>query len=620
MPFKRDVMDYSIYSKDQLIDLLKRRETQTPLGIVWERDEIEHDKALNDDFVAMEVHSELSTGDAPWTNLLIEGDNFDALRYLRMTFKGKVKVICIDPPYNTGNKDFIYNDKFLDKDDRFKHSVWLEFMYRRLVLAKELLRNDGVIFVNIGEEEFGHLAMLMDKVFPGMKVGTFVWKRRSGSNDAKGAFLSVDHEYVLCYANPEFSFDGQSKNNSDYSNPDEDTRGKWVSGDLTKAHTRFQRQDAFYPIFNPETQIYYPCDPGNVWRFASRNKLKPGQKIRTKPIEQLIEENRILWPQNEKTICYENILDLQAAIKDGSAPHNLKPDTPDLDFWVGKEIGYGKPRYKRFWEELKNKEKPLSTWIVPASSKKEEINLFNQDETEHIISGYTTEGTALLQKIMNNKDFSYPKPLSLIKALISQSTSSDCSDIIVDFFGGSGTTGHAVMDLNAEDEGDRRFIVVSSSESTASEPDKNVCRDITRTRLSKVIEGYSYNQKGNVFNVEGIAGDFAYLTMSRIPSEYVGNLINHDQIWLALQLINNGRIYPYLENEPFQVAEYDDRVIIYLQEASNAAIAKIDRAIKQFPAAIIYSWTPAVIRRDITHPGVTVEKIPEYLMHCFGGM
>lgn len=613
-------MDYSIYSKDQLIDLLKRRETQTPLGIVWERDEIEHDKALNDDFVAMDVHPELSTGDAPWTNLLIEGDNFDALRYLRMTFKGKVKVICIDPPYNTGNKDFIYNDKFLDKDDRFKHSVWLEFMYRRLVLAKELLRNDGVIFVNIGEEEFGHLAMLMDKVFPGMKVGTFVWKRRSGSNDAKGAFLSVDHEYVLCYANPEFSFDGQAKNRGDYTNPDGDERGDWNNDNLVKSHTRFQRADAYYPIYNPVTDIWYPCDPGNVWRFASKHKLKPGQKIRTKTIEQLIDEKRVLFPTNEKTICYENLSDLKSAIEDGSAPHNLKSDTPDLEFWVGKQIGYGKPRYKRFWNDLKNKEKPLSTWIVPASSKKEEINLFNQDDTEHIISGYTTEGTALLQKIMNNKDFSYPKPLSLIKSLISQSTSNDGSDIVVDFFGGSGTTGHAVMDLNAEDEGDRRFIVVSSSESTALEPNKNVCRDITRTRLLKVIEGYSYNQKGNVFNVEGIAGDFAYLTMSRIPSEYVGNLINHDQIWLALQLINNGRVYPYLENEPFQVAEYDDRVIIYIQEASNAAIAKIDRAIKQFPAAIIYSWTPAVIRRDITHPGVTVEKIPEYLMHCFGGM
>lgn len=613
-------MDYSTLTKEELIDLLKRRDTQTPLGIVWERNEIDHEKALNDDFVALTVHPELSTGEAPWSNLLIEGDNFDALRYLRMTFNGKVKVICIDPPYNTGNKDFIYNDKFLDKDDRFKHSVWLEFMYRRLRLAKELLRNDGVIFVNIGEDEIGHLSMLMDKVFPGMKVGTFVWKRRSGSNDAKGAFLSVDHEYVLCYANPEFSFEGQAKKGADYDNPDADERGLWVSGDLTKAHTRFQREDAFYPVYNPDTKIYYPCDPGNVWRFASKDKLKPGQKIRTKTMEQLIEEKRILWPPNEKTVRYECLAALQAAIEDGSAPHNLKPDTPDLDFWVDKEIGFGKPRYKRFWDDLKNKEKPLSTWIVPASSKKEELAEFNQDESEHMISGFTSEGTALLQKIMNNKDFPYPKPLSLIKALISQSTASDSGDVIIDFFGGSGTTGQAVMEVNAEDEGDRRYVIVSSTEATTSEPEKNVCREITRTRLSNVINGYTYRQKGKVFEVEGISGDFAYLTMSRIPSEYVGRMISHDQIWLALQLINDGRMYPYSADAPFQVAEYDDKIIIYLQETTNAGISGIEKAIKQFPAAIIYSWEPGVVRRQLTHTGVTVEKIPEYLMQSFGGM
>lgn len=359
-------MDYSELTRQELIELLKRRDGQTPLGLVWERNEIEHDRALNDDFIAMNVDAQFSSGEAPWSNLLIEGDNFDALRYLRMTFKGRVKVICIDPPYNTGNKDFIYNDKYVGKDDRFRHSTWLEFMYRRLLLAKELLRNDGVIFVNIGEDEFGHLSLLMDKVFPGMKVGTFVWKRRSGANDAKGAFLSVDHEYVLCYANPDFSFGGQSKNASDYANSDEDERGPWVSGDLSQGKTNKQRPDAFYPLRNPTLEIWYPCDPGNVWRFASEARLKPGQKIRTKTMEQLIEEKRILWPANERTVIYKSLAELRAAVENGSAPHNLKADTPDLEFWVDKTIGYGKPRYKRFWSDLKNKAKPSSPVIPPS--------------------------------------------------------------------------------------------------------------------------------------------------------------------------------------------------------------------------------------------------------------
>ena len=611
-------MDYSIYSKDQLIDLLKRRETTTPLGIVWERDEIEYDRALNDDFVAMEVHPELSTGDAPWTNILIEGDNFDALRYLRMTFKGKVKVICIDPPYNTGNKDFIYNDKFLNKDDRFKHSVWLEFMYRRLVLAKELLRNDGVIFVNIGEEEFGHLAMLMDKVFPGMKIGTFVWKRRSGSNDAKGAFLSVDHEYVLCYANPEFTFAGETKGTGSYTNPNEDPRGAWANDNLNVNKTYRERPNTYYPLQNPENKVWYPCNPDRVWGFASESRLKPGQKIRAKTIEQIIREDKVIWPKDDKTVFYLNMEELLAAIEDGTSPRNLRKELPELEFWVGKIIGLGMPRYKKHLLELKRSEKPLSTWIIPKSSSKEDIKLYDSDDTEVIVSGYTSDGTALLRKMLGQNDFPYPKPLALIKGLLQQATGSD--DIILDFFGGSATTAHAVMMLNEEDDGNRRFIVVSSTEATENEPEKNICRDIARVRLDRVINGYTFRSGQNTTTVDPLPGDFAYLTMSRIPSEYVGNLISHDQIWIALQLINNGRVYPYLENEPFQVAEYDDRVIIYLQEASNDAISKIDRAIRQFPAAIIYSWTPAVIRRDLTHPGVTVEKIPEFLMQCFGGL
>ncbi len=611
-------MDYSELTRQELIELLKRRDGQTPLGLVWERNEIEHDRALNDDFIAMNVDTQLSLGEAPWSNLLIEGDNFDALRYLRMTFKGRVKVICIDPPYNTGNKDFIYNDKYVGKDDRFRHSTWLEFMYRRLLLAKELLRNDGVIFVNIGEDEFGHLSLLMDKVFPGMKVGTFVWKRRSGANDAKGAFLSVDHEYVLCYANHDFSFGGQQKNAGSYTNSDDDPRGNWSNDNLVKAHTRFQRPDAFYPVYNPETNIWYPCDPGNVWRFASETRLKPGQKIRTKTMEQLIEEKRILWPANERTVIYKSLAELRAAVENGSAPHNLKADTPDLEFWVDKTIGYGKPRYKRFWSDLKNKAKPLSTWVMPAAAKKSELKELETDSSEFVISGYTSEGTALLQKIMNNKDFSYPKPLSLVKALIEQSTANAGGDIIVDFFGGSATTGHAVLELNAEDEGDRRFIIVSSTEATAAEPERNVCRDIAATRLANIIKGYSYRQGGKVFKVAPLSGDFAYLTMARMPSESVGLKVSHEQVWLALQMISTNRLFPYNQTSAWQMAEAEDQAIIYLAETSTAAIEAIAKAAEHFSSVVIYSWEPGLIRRRLNHPGVTVNKIPDCLIQRFG--
>ena len=132
---------------------------------MWERDEIEADTAINSDFVALTLDPALSHGDAPWDNLIIEGDNFDALRALRASHKGAIRCIYIDPPYNTGNRDFVYNDRFVDRTHRFRHSLWLEFMYQRLLLAKELLADDGVIFVSIDDNELFRLGMLMDRVF-----------------------------------------------------------------------------------------------------------------------------------------------------------------------------------------------------------------------------------------------------------------------------------------------------------------------------------------------------------------------------------------------------------------------------------------------------------------------
>lgn len=390
-PEHSELSKYDHLSKEALVALLQKRDATRKLGLVWERDEIEHENSLNDDFVTLELDSDLSVGQPPFQNILIEGDNFDALRYLHIAYKNRVKCIYIDPPYNTGNKDFIFNDTFVEKDDGYRHSKWLEFMYRRLLLAKDLLAEDGVIFVSIDDIECAHLTLLMDQIFPGMRVGTFTWRRRSGANDSKDWFLSVDHEYVLCYANKGFSFAGTAKDLAAYSNPDHDPRGDWSNDNLIKAHNFKQRPEAFYSICNPDTETWYPGDPENVWRFATKDRVK-GKKIRTKTIEQIIEEKRVLWPSDERTVKYNTVAELEEAIRDGSAPKNLqvyltlddlknqvaKGQAPTrllsyiepIEKWVGRTIGYGKPRYKRFAKELKRTERPVSTWILPSSMKK----------------------------------------------------------------------------------------------------------------------------------------------------------------------------------------------------------------------------------------------------------
>lgn len=147
--------------------LLKRRDAERQLGLVWERNEdgLEAEQVRNEDFVAPSLDASLSHGEAPWQNLIIEGDNFDALRYLRMTHAGRIRCIYIDPPYSTGNRDFVYNDRVVDRSHRFRHSLWLDFMYPRRQLAKDLLAEDGVIFVSIDDNELFRLGMLMDREF-----------------------------------------------------------------------------------------------------------------------------------------------------------------------------------------------------------------------------------------------------------------------------------------------------------------------------------------------------------------------------------------------------------------------------------------------------------------------
>ena len=632
---------YETLTKAELINLLINRDTQKKLGLVWERDEIEHDQTLNQDFVTLELDESLSVGEAPYQNVLVEGDNFDALRNLKIAYKGRVKCIYIDPPYNTGNKDFIYNDKFVDKDHAYRHSMWLEFMYRRLDLAKDLLAENGVIFVSIGEEEYAHLSLLMDQVFPGMHVGTFVWRRRSGANDEKEWFISADHEYVLCFAKKGFSFAGEVKNLSAYSNDDNDIRGDWDSGDLNQGKNLKQRQEGFYPIYNPERNIWYAPDSGSVWRFSTDARIEKGKKIRTQTMETLIADKRVLWPAEEQPAYYKTKQELIQALEQGTAPHNLQiyleldelvaqvergecrqrvlDCIPPIEFWLGKSIGYGKPRYKRFKEELKRTEKPVSTWILPSALKKNELESISLEEVEAFTVGYTSEGTSLLSQMVGNKDFGFPKPMSLIKALVRQSTDSDSNHIVMDFFAGSGTTAHSVMELNAEDGGDRRFIMVSSTEATRAEPEKNVCRDIARKRLNAAINGYSYRDRKGIHEVIGLGGDLAYFKTVRTETKDLYDEVRHEQIWYILQQIHTDGISGFETGAAFQVRESNNSRLMYIFEPSSDALSQLEKILtNSSKPSILYAWRPAPIKQQLLYEHLTVERIPEFLLERFG--
>ena len=367
-------------------------------------------------------------------NLYIEGDNLEVLKLLQTAYYRKVKMIYIDPPYNTGN-DFVYEDDFADPLARYKevtqqttksnpetmgrfHTKWLNMMYPRLRLAANLLRDDGVIFISIDDNEVDNLKKLCNEVFgEEMFISQFVWKRRSGANDAKNN-VSLDHEYVLCFGKSNTTtLNGVIKEFENYKNPDNDPRGEWARDNLTCGKTASQRPNLYYPITDPKTGIEYPCNPDHVWRFE-----------KTK-MDRLILEDKVIFPAD----------------------------------------GKGLPAYKRHKSEVRSETKPYSSIIDTR------LNSVATKEVREILSGQV---------------FDYPKTIDIMKQLINQATTLSNHDIILDFFSGSATTAHAVMQLNAEDGGNRQFIMVQLPEVCDEKSEaykagyKNIC-EIGKERIRR---------------------------------------------------------------------------------------------------------------------------------------
>ena len=525
------------YNAPQLRRLLVEHLTKQKLGLYWESSAIERDAALNANVVLPRLVPEFShtpEGTTHHRNLIIEGDNFDSLRLLRATHAGKVRVIYIDPPYNTGNKDWVYNDKFVGANDRWRHSQWLEFLYQRLALARELLTSDGVILVSINDENRSRLELLMDEVFPGRRLGSLVWRTKDTGNDLSQRFSHV-HEHVLVYGNPGFSFNGRATNRSKFRNPDQDSRGDWSPQPLTANKTLIERRNTYYPIQNPDTGYWYPCDPDSTWRFASEDEIRRrlnGDELaiqaaldglRSDTIEQLIAQKLIYFPYcgPAEVMRFDTKQDLLDSITAGKGPMLpkkktplLRPDLPDLDFWVSKPIATGRPSRKELWTAKAESERlaPLGSWIAGMNEDVSALEENEDEEPEVLRSARGGVATDEVKNVLGSKAFPYPKPISLVKGLLAQATKP--GDIVLDFFAGSGTTGQAVLELNADDGGQRHFILCSSTEATAKETEKNLCRDVCAERLRRVMAGYGGKPGYTV--IQG--GEFAYLQLDKIEA------------------------------------------------------------------------------------------------------
>lgn len=380
-------------------------------------------------------------------NLFIEGDNLDALKLLQETYLGKVKMIYIDPPYNTGN-DFIYNDDFAetseaylsrsnqkdeagnrlvanpDSNGRF-HSDWLSMMYPRLKIARNLLADDGVIFISCDDNEVENIKILCNEIFGRENfISCFIWKRRQNVDSRSKNGASVDHEYALVFSKLSSGrIRGAEKDLDKYSNPDNDPRGNWMSDNMIGLATKDQRPNLHYDLINPLTGINYGC-PITGWRYEPKR------------MAELIKNNEVIFPKSPK----------------------------------------GRPRRKKFQADL------LSEFTGKSSL---------------LSAPFNTDATREVRDLFEGNDFfDFPKPVMLIKEYLEQGTTGE--DIILDFFAGSSTTAHAVMQLNAEDGGNRRFIMVQlpeacDAQSEAAKAGYGTIAEISKERIrragKKILEG-----------------------------------------------------------------------------------------------------------------------------------
>jgi len=474
-------------------------------------------------------------------NLLIKGDNLEVLKHLTNAYFEQIKMIYIDPPYNTGSDGFVYSDnrKFtveelsrlagIDADESKRileftasransHSAWLTFMYPRLYVARELLREDGVIFISIDDNEVSQLKLLCDEVFGEENfVGQFIWKSRASEDNRHYTGVSSDHEYILTYSkNQDIRLIGVEKDLSKFTNRDNDKRGAWRSADITGLVPKALRPNCDYDLINPETDINYGSSPKG-WRYEKSTMQK------------LIAEKRILWPDNAK----------------------------------------GRPRRKLFLNEINDKYKNISTIIVDTN---------------------TSVGTKEINTMLGMNVFDFPKPVNLLKKIIEQV---EKNSLILDFFAGSGTTAHAVMALNAEDGGNRKFITVQIDEKTDKKSEaykagyKSIF-EITKARIEKANNQLNDKSGFKIFETtpifKGYLDDLEELTdNSRL---FNGAGLSNDELET---LLTTWRVYDGMRlHKPLNelilgsyVAHHNKNTIYFMNKGFNletlqAFIAKLD--------------------------------------------
>lgn len=510
---KKDITDEKVLEN---ISLIENELSKKKYGLIWEEHEERVDKELETQIPVFEEVKDrkIKNIGSEKFNFLLEGDNLHSLYLLEKTHSGKIDVIYIDPPYNTGNSDFIYNDRCIDNVDTFRHSKWLSFMEKRLKVAKEILSKNGVIFISIDEYEYAQLKILCDDIFGEANyIENFIWVKNATKNNSKTT--STNHEYILCYCK---NIENIKLNNNIFK--------------VTKP--------GLYEVINlvekikEEGKTYIEAEK-ELRKFLLKNKMWKG-------IQQ--------YKNIDEGFNIFRISDSSAPSGNGLRYEVLHPKTGKPCIVPSRGWAY---KYETMQEHLKNNKIYFGKDEKCVPQYKRYLDTVTTDIVKSILED-NTDGKKEIMKIFNNNPiFNNPKPTTLIKTLISVISKNDIT--VLDFFAGSGTTGHAVLDLNKEDGGNRKFILCTNNEN-------NICEEITYKRLENVINGYG--------KVDGISANLKYYKTSYIPrmnddendlnSNLLINIKNLIQLENGIE-IDNKKIQVFLDEDKLDIfSECDEQL------------------------------------------------------------
>ena len=524
------------------------------------------------------------------TVTLVQGDNLLALKALIPKYEGKVKCIYIDPPYNTGNKGWVYNDAVNDPkikrwlgqvvgkeaEDLSRYDKWLCMMYPKFKLLHKLLAEDGVIFVSIDENEQAQLKLVMDEIFGRNKlVSQFIWKSRVSEDARAKTGVSNDHEHILTYFKSEITpLMGMAKDLSKFSNPDNDIGGSWRSTDLTGLASITQRPNLHFPILDPESGLEFPPP-------------SKGRRFERKTMDRKIEERRILFTQSIE----------------------------------------GRPRQKVFVDEMASTNKSISSVILETN---------------------TGQGTKLINEIFGSSEFDFPKPVNLVELLINQVANQD--SIILDSFAGSGATAHAVLNLNKKDGGNRKCLLVEMEDYAERITAERVKRVIAGYGTSPILPEEAFPNlpeqappnlpEGEALTaarspdkkpgrwVEGTGGSFQFSTLGPrlfhedgnlnevVPLEEIRNYVWWSETRLSLLKVEGsetcspsgragGEAFLGVHQETDYYFYYEKERVTTLDEAF---LSQIGHKANQY---VVYADELVLSQNRLRQLGITFKKIPE---------